>query len=139
MEPLTGGCLCGAVRFKVTEETLFSCLCHCSSCRKATGAPIVGWVMFETSAVQCDRAFVSEYASSQGARRSFCSQCGTTLFYEADYMPGAIDITLECFDDQERVQPTAEIWTKHEAECIRSRDRLQRFDALPPQATEETP
>ena len=133
MDVLTGGCMCGAVRFEVTGEMEFACLCHCPSCRKAAGAPLIGWAMFSSDALTCDRASVSQYASSDGARRSFCSQCGTTLFFEADYMPGLIDITIEAFDAPDRVQPSAEIWTQYETACVQSRPHLHRFDALPPQ------
>lgn len=129
----TGGCLCGAVRFEVSSKIEFSCLCHCPSCRKAAGAPLVGWVMFEADAFSCDRANVTEFASSEGARRSFCGTCGTTLFYEADYIPGLIDITIESFDAPEAVQPTAEIWTKHETDCVQALGKLERFEELPPQ------
>lgn len=136
MDALTGGCLCGAVRFEVTGAPEFSCLCHCPSCRKAAGAPLVGWVMFAVPGLHCDRTSVADFASSEGARRSFCSKCGTSLFFEADYMPGLIDITIEAFDQPDRVQPSAEIWTQYETKCVQSRPQLTRFEALPPQPDE---
>jgi len=133
MVKLSGGCQCGAVRFEVEGELHFACVCHCPSCRKAAGAPIVGWAMFEQSALSCDRQSVQVYQSSKGVERSFCSTCGTTLFFEAEFIPGLIDITTESFDDPDTVKPTAHIWTIHETECARSLAGLHRFEELPPQ------
>lgn len=131
MSKLSGGCLCGAIRFTVSGAPHFTGVCHCPSCRKAAGAPIVGWAMFEEAAVDCDRANVAVYASSSGVQRSFCGNCGTTLFFEADVIPGLIDITTESFDDPDAVRPTAQIWTQHETECVRQMPEMVRFEALP--------
>jgi len=133
MQKQTGGCQCGATRYEVTGEMHFSCVCHCRSCRKAAGAPLVGWAMFDRASVLIEPSNLSEFASSEGVRRSFCRVCGTTLFFEADYMPGLIDITTESFDDPDGVQPTAQIWTVNETECIKQLPGLMRFDELPPQ------
>jgi len=133
MEKLSGGCLCGETRFEVEGAPHFSCVCHCPSCRKAAGAPLVGWVMFDVAAVTCDRSKIKVFASSNGVQRSFCAECGTTLFFEADFIPGLIDITTESFDTPEAVQPTAHIWTRHETKCIQDLSGMIRFEELPPQ------
>ena len=133
MVKLSGGCLCGDVRFEVDGEPHFSAVCHCPSCRKSAGAPLVGWVMFDLAALDCDRSKVSVYESSPGVRRSFCGACGTTLFFEADFIPGLIDITTESFNDPGLVIPTAQIWTIHETNCVQNLRNMTRFEALPPQ------
>ncbi|MEM7663774.1 MAG: GFA family protein [Pseudomonadota bacterium] len=133
MTKLAGGCQCGAVRYEIIGDPHFSCVCHCPSCRKAAGAPLVGWVMFDSSSVKCDRSETMVFVSSEGVRRSFCKKCGTTLFFEADYIPGLIDITTESFDDPDLVKPSAHIWTRHETDCVRELPDMMRFEELPPQ------
>ncbi|MEL6662258.1 MAG: GFA family protein [Pseudomonadota bacterium] len=133
MTKFTGGCHCGEVRYEIEGEPHFSAVCHCPSCRKSAGAPLVGWAMFDASGVSCDRSKTTVFGSSEGVRRSFCGRCGTTLYYEADFIPGLIDITTESFDDPSAVLPTAQIWTRHETDCVRQLPEMHRFEELPPQ------
>jgi hypothetical protein len=79
----TGGCLCGAVRYEVTGALRDVIVCHCAMCRRAhghvgayTATPKVALHMVE------DRG-LCWYASSAIARRGFCGECGSTLFWEA--------------------------------------------------------
>ncbi len=133
MPKLSGGCMCGGARYEVDGDLHFSSVCHCPSCRKAAGAPLVGWAIFEAAAVSCDRSTVKVFESSEGVRRSFCPVCGTTLFFEADMMPGLIDITTESLDEPDAAVPTAQIWTMHETKCVKAFGGMARFEAFPPQ------
>ena len=49
---LTGGCHCGAIRYRITGEPVRHLLCHCSDCRRHAGAPMVGWAIFAQAAVE---------------------------------------------------------------------------------------
>lgn len=89
--------------------------------------------MFDDAAVSCDLSKTRVFESSEGVRRSFCPTCGTTLFFEADVIPGLIDITTESFDDPDAVRPNAQIWTSNETECVRQLSSMVRFEELPPQ------
>ncbi len=85
---MKGRCHCGSVKYEVTGEAITHALCHCSDCRRCAGAPMVGWAMFPENCVKV----IGEtkiYKSSQHARREFCPQCGTGLFYRnAEILPG---------------------------------------------------
>lgn len=129
----SGGCQCGQVRYDVDGDLHFAAVCHCPSCRKSSGAPIVSWAMFERDAVHWDTSVSKSYASSEGVRRSFCPTCGTTLFFEAEYIAGLIDITVESADVPEQLLPQAQIWTQHETTCLKKMNTMERFEALPPQ------
>lgn len=61
-----GGCLCGAVRYRVTDEAVARTLCHCASCRRATGGASVGWAVFEKGDFALLQGEVREYSSSPG-------------------------------------------------------------------------
>jgi predicted enzyme related to lactoylglutathione lyase len=107
--PLRGGCLCGAVRYSAMALPRVCTLCHCRSCRLASGAPSVAWVVFGAAEV----AFEGErrvFASSPGVRRSFCPQCGTPLTWQRDDQPGSIDLQAATLDDASAFPPTKEIW-----------------------------
>lgn len=107
--PLRGGCLCGAVRYSAAALPRVCTLCHCRSCRLASGAPSVAWVVFGTGEV----AFEGErrvFASSPGVTRSFCPRCGTSLTWQRDDQPGSIDLQAVTLDDASAFPPTKEIW-----------------------------
>ena len=80
---ITGGCLCGAVRYEASGDPLGVGHCHCHSCRRHTGAPVVTFVMFEADRVGFTGSERSIYNSSPGVKRAFCGQCGTPLTWEA--------------------------------------------------------
>lgn len=104
-DSLTGGCQCGAVRFRVGRLGRAS-ICHCRMCQKAFGGffgPLV--TAYETV---WTRGAPSYFQSSDRIRRGFCSACGTPLTYEhtpAD-ADGSVEIAIAAFDDP-RVAPPA--------------------------------
>ena len=79
----TGGCMCGAVRYEAIGDPLVVGHCHCHSCPRHTGAPVVTFVMFEADQVRFTGRERSIYNSSPGVGRAFCGQCGTPLTWEA--------------------------------------------------------
>ncbi len=79
---LTGGCLCGAVRYEATGESLGTGHCHCHSCRRHTGAPVATYVGFNADQVRFIGAERNLYNSSPGVTRAFCNQCGSSLTWE---------------------------------------------------------
>ena len=75
-----GGCLCGAVRYKVTGPLRPVVACHCQQCRKTSGHHVAA-----TSALREDlhiEGQVTWYQSSPEARRGFCATCGSNLFWD---------------------------------------------------------
>ncbi len=70
-EIVTGGCMCGAVRYEAIGEPLDVGYCHCHSCRRHTGAPVVTFVMFEADQVRFTGRERSIYNSSPGVGRAF--------------------------------------------------------------------
>lgn len=105
-----GGCLCGAVRYRVTGEAVARTLCHCVSCRRATGGASVGWAVFEKADFALLRGEVREYSSSPGIYWGSCAACGSLVAYRRDSRPDHRDVTTATLDDPDSFPPTVEIW-----------------------------
>ena len=108
-----GGCLCGAIRYAITGEPVVTTLCHCRSCRLASGAPSLAWTVVSTDDLRYDTGRPSEFESSPGVFRGFCDACGTSLSWRRLDRPDTIDITTASLDASEAFPPAKEIWLEH--------------------------
>jgi hypothetical protein len=111
MQPLEGGCLCGAIRYRIDRPPVEAGICHCITCRRAAGAPSVAWATVPAAGFAWTAGRPAAFASSPGITRTHCAACGTSLtFQSAD---DSIDVTLASLDDPEAVPPTKEGWLSH--------------------------
>jgi hypothetical protein len=110
MEIVEGGCLCGVVRYRIGGAPLATSMCHCHSCRRASGAPSVAWAVFATADFAFGTGRPITFRSSPPVVRTFCGKCGTPLTYQHDESPGTIDVTTASLDFPERFAPMREIW-----------------------------
>lgn len=96
-----GSCLCGAVRLNAALPSKWVAHCHCSYCRRAHGAPVVTWAGFrdEDVTITDPDGRLHWYASSPGARRGGCSQCGTPMLFTSQRWPGEMHIARALLDD----------------------------------------
>jgi hypothetical protein len=78
---LTGGCQCGAVRYRLDGEPVGSNICHCRMCQKAGGAPFMAFAGAALADFVWTRGAPKVFASSDIAERGFCAECGTPLTY----------------------------------------------------------
>ncbi|HEX7311943.1 MAG TPA: GFA family protein [Gaiellaceae bacterium] len=106
--PLTGGCMCGGVRFEVTEQALFASYCHCTRCQRRTGtaasasARIVPGSLHITSGEELLRAYEPE----GGYPKVFCSACGSALWSRSPVDPDVISVRLGSFDGDPGIRPS---------------------------------
>jgi hypothetical protein len=131
-ETLTGGCLCGAVRYAARGKPMMTAICHCTMCRRAHAAPMVAWIMFEDAEVEWSGEARAEYASSPPVRRSFCGRCGTPLAFVSEEMPGLVDLTVGSLDDPACIQPDFHYWDAERLPWVKVADGLPRHPQLPP-------
>src|SRR2546421_13119826 len=94
VELIEGGCLCGAVRYRVYGQAYGITHCHCKTCRRASGAPFVTWAGFDADKFTFTTGQPASHASSAHVMRTFCKRCGTPLTYQRADLPGSIDVTL---------------------------------------------
>ena len=135
---LTGGCLCGNVRYKTNAEPLWLCHCHCNSCRKHTGSPIGTWIGFPAGAVTWLAAEPTRYRSSRDVERSFCAVCGSSIGFHRVH---ETSLVVGSFDAPEAL-PVAEmrtlhVWFKDRIPWFDTADDWRRFAEFPPQRAEE--
>lgn len=121
---LTGGCQCGAVRYRVTGDVRHGSLCHCRMCQRATGnafAPLV-----ETTGVEW-QGEPARFSSSDIAERGFCGTCGTPLFYR----PFAGDVTelmIGTLDDPNAIGPIKHNGVESMVSWLHIADELPRHE-----------
>jgi hypothetical protein len=96
--PLTGGCLCGAVRFTAAAPSRAVSACHCDMCRRWTGGPEFA-VDCGTAVTFEDERAISVYRSSAWGERAFCARCGSGLFFRF-VETGVLYVNAGVFDDQ---------------------------------------
>jgi len=108
--PAAGGCLCGAVRYRVTMAPTVVDICHCWQCRKASGAPFVGWIGVLGDGFAWTDGEPAQFESSPGNRRYFCGACGTPLVMTGGDSPDLHGVTIGSLDEPQRFIPTDEGW-----------------------------
>jgi len=132
---ITGGCLCGAVRYRTAAEPLVARLCWCRVCQYfATGNAAVG-VCFPTAGLTVEgetRDYASVADSGNRMHRRFCPICGTHLFSEAESRPHLVFVRAGSLDDPEIARPEAVIWTARAPSWACLDDRLKHWEGQPP-------
>jgi hypothetical protein len=103
-----GGCLCGAVRFRLDAEPYRVGVCHCMNCRKTHGAVFRTFAMFPAEALTLTGA-TARFELPAGTFRHFCSRCGSPVF-ERVPDPAEIEIYVGALDEPNRLKPTYELW-----------------------------
>jgi hypothetical protein len=114
MEPYSGQCLCGQVRYSVTADPIHAGLCHCRECQRATGSAFSAFMCFPADAIHLTgQTKATERVSGRGTmtRRNFCPDCGTTV-YGGDLTVGTVNIYAGTLDQPERFQPGAMVYTR---------------------------
>ena len=107
---LTGGCLCGAVRYEASGEPLNVRVCHCRLCQKATGQAFFARAMYPVGRVAITGE-TTRFPSSEHVERLFCPRCGSGVFAQRASRADLIGITLGSLDDPDALKPEVQIWT----------------------------
>jgi hypothetical protein len=124
----TGGCLCGAVRYELSGALSNLCYCHCHSCRRATGAPMVAWGTVTRGKLRITRGTLTEYRSSPQVLRGLCAACGTCITYGNEARAGEIDVTLGSLDEPARLAPRMHVWVADKLPWVKIADGLPQFE-----------
>jgi hypothetical protein len=134
----TGGCLCGAVRYRASADPIRAVNCHCDRCRRASGAAFMTFVHFPIDAFAWTSGAPKRYRSSPEAERGFCATCGSTLSMHEAVLADRVQVSLGSLDRPDLVRPHDHVWTSSQLPWLEVVDDLPRFatisDAVPSRA-----
>lgn len=126
---IRGSCLCGAVKFEISEEPSSLSYCHCTRCRKAAG--IFSAVLIGNASdlkVTQGEGFIQDHPPSADGkhRRCFCNQCGTSL---GDLHTGDIYVVAaSALDDEPKIKPLFHMFTGAKPDWYEINDGLKQFE-----------
>ena len=113
--PMTGGCLCGAIRYSVGAPLQNIVACHCSHCRKASGAGASHNALVPSSAVAFTAGKPKTYTdtahSGNTLYRHFCGDCGSPIYSQRQNAPEMMVIKVGTLDDAAGMKLAMNIWT----------------------------
>jgi hypothetical protein len=135
MVSITGGCLCGAVRYTASAEPITSRACWCRVCQYFAAGNATLNVMFRSQAVTIEgdlTDFSSLAESGNRMHRRFCPTCGVHLFSAGEARPDLIIVRTGTLDDPGSITPVASIWTKQAPSWACIDQRLPMFEGPPP-------
>ncbi len=106
-QTFTGGCQCGAIRFRTTELLGNAHICHCRMCQKAVGNFFAALVSTGKSELTWTRGTPARFRSSADVERGFCSNCGTPLFFDTLHSDD-IGLMIGALDHPQDVKPISQ-------------------------------
>ncbi len=108
MALVEGGCFCGAIRYEFESGDYPVANCHCSMCRKTSGAAFVTWAVVPKDVFTYTSGSPTELQSSETGTRYFCGKCGTPVVCVNTQHPEIVDITVGSLDQPQDFAPTVE-------------------------------
>lgn len=133
MKLLKGSCLCGQVKVEMPDRFDYIGSCHCSECRKFSGAAnaTAGGIDGELMNIVRGEEFISLYRKSENTELAFCRNCGSSLF-SRKLDSGKCNIRLGMLDDAPTQKPTFHIFTGSKASWEEICDDATQFEGSPP-------
>jgi len=134
MANITGGCLCGRVRYTVTGEPAFSGLCHCRNCQRYTGSAFEALIAFPAASVSVQgelKTYDDTGDSGQPVHRRFCPNCGSGVVNEVDALPGVTIVLAGTLDDPAAFKPTMDVYWSSAQSWVHTSGERARFPKMP--------
>lgn len=112
-EPMTGGCLCGAVRYELTGEPIRTMICNCKNCQRSSGSALSTIALVSRDDLAVSGTLKGyEYPGDTGNKLeiNFCPNCGSPVLLNISAMPNIVSIKVGGFDNTDWFKPRASIW-----------------------------
>ena len=133
--PQDGGCLCGDVRYRLSDAPLTLYACHCTDCQRQTGSSFVLSMFVKRESLALEQGELREYSLqlADGRRKHgrFCGRCSTRLWGEPAALPGLAALRPGTLDDTSWIHPIGHIWTRSAQPWIRIPEDTLRFEKQP--------
>ena len=106
--PLTGGCLCGSVRYEITKPLVAAGYCHCTRCQRRTGTAAAASARIAPGSLRVlsGKDLIKAWRPPDGFAKLFCSNCGGALWSQSQQDPEVISVRLGTFDADPGVRPS---------------------------------
>jgi hypothetical protein len=111
-QSLEGGCICGAVRYRIDGAPTYAGNCHCRDCQRAIGASVVTWVGAKYPDFHVTKGEITYCSTSPDVQRGFCGHCGTSLTYGGDAWE-ELGITAASLDTPSAITPESNVFLDH--------------------------
>jgi len=134
MATVTGGCLCGAVRYTAEADAASATVCHCRDCQKFTGSVFAALIMVPKAVLTLTgpvKTFTGVGGSGKPILRHFCPECGSSIAEEPGTRPGMVILTVGTFDDPSVATPAREIFRDDAVPWVQVQGDIPRFAKAP--------
>ncbi|MFC7537502.1 GFA family protein [Sphingomonas sp. GCM10030256] len=130
----TGGCLCGAVRYRLASEPFDAGWCHCRTCQLNSGSPAMAFASVPVGdwIVEQGAEAVRQVKSSSFGHREGCGRCGTPLLMKVDHQPETVDFSVATLDDSAAVVPSYHIFWASRVPWFTVSDDLPKHERFRP-------
>lgn len=133
-QPITGGCLCGAVRYEAAGEPDYAGFCYCVDCRKASGSGAIPFLGFAANALRITGMTLQfrspSYRGTEAVRNS-CPACGSLVFGGIVGVDTSHTIYAGSLDDPARFRPTMAIFNRDRPDWVNVPEGLTLFETMP--------
>lgn len=122
-----GHCFCGFIRYAADGAAYNETNCHCSICRRLSGAPFVAWFTVPIATFRFLSGEPTTIRSSGHGTRTFCPRCGTPLTFRSDRFPEEVDITTCSLAEAGLLPPKDHTFVRSKVSWVRIADDLPAF------------
>ena len=133
-DTITGGCLCGAVRYEARGEPAYAGYCYCNDCRRASGSGSIGFMGFPAAAIAITGAVLTHSHQLNDGRvsdRNHCAACGSLVYGGIVGQADGHTIYAGSLDDPSRFKPTMAIFAREKAPWVEIPGGLTIFETMP--------
>jgi hypothetical protein len=135
---MDGGCLCGAVRYRLASEPYDAGWCHCRTCQLNSGSPAMAFATVPVGdfVLEAGEDLIGTVASSDFGHRRFCTRCGTPLYMRVNHQPEMLDFSIATLDEPGGIVPGFHIFYASRIPWADAGDDLPRHDRFRPDTRE---
>ena len=126
---IEGGCLCGCNRYKIAGKPYATGYCHCTMCRRTSGAPVTAWLSVEKGRFSWRQSNNREFRSSLNVSRFSCSVCGAQMLFKDDRFPNLVSVQIGTLDNASKYAPQFHIYYDDRVTWLEINDDLPKFSA----------
>ena len=133
-QPITGGCLCGAVRYHASAEPIYAGLCYCADCRKASGSAFIPFMGFRAADLVITGEALQSHVPSLGggiATRNHCAACGSLVFGGIHGMTDEHTIYAGSLDDPALFKPKVALFVRDRPAWAEVKPGLVEYLTMP--------